>query len=88
VSSGSIAPVGVENDDNFLPGTDEVEYKVALAGSSGPYRVVVEALYQSVGPSHTAAMDAGHSAEEATFLNLFQENNAPVVMARQELLVR
>ena len=88
INPASIASVGTADDNNFRPGSDEVEYQIATGSAAGPYRVVLEALYQSIKPSHVASMDAQHSAEEATFMGLYQNNRSPAVMARQEILVR
>ncbi len=88
IETASIAPVGTDGDEDFVPGSDGVEYEISVGEAAGPYRVTVEALYQSVKPSHAAAMDSGHSAEEANFLRLFATNRAPATMARAEILVR
>jgi cytochrome c554/c'-like protein len=88
ISAASIAPAGIGSDEDFLPGSDGVEYEIVVGEGAGPYRVTVEALYQSVKPGHAAAMNGGHSAEEANFLRLFASNRAPATMARAEILVR
>ena len=64
-------------------------YRVSTAGKRGPFRVIVEALYQSVMPAHVAAMDeSGNTADEAKFIDLFAGNSAPAVMARAETVAR
>ena len=88
VAANSIAPAGVEGDSDFLPGSDRVHYRIAAAASApAPLRLTVEALYQSVKPSHAAAMEAGRSREEAVFLELYPRHRSPAVVSRQELVV-
>ena len=87
VDPAGIAPVGVEGDSDFLPGSDRVRYRIAAPGAALPLRLTVEALYQSIKPSHTGGMEASRSQEEAVFLKLFPRHQAPAVVSRQEVLV-
>jgi hypothetical protein len=67
MSPGSTDPdiqvVGIGTDANFIGGSDRVTYSVNTAGHTGPYKVSVELLYQSVPPRHVTALDpyAGNS---------------------------
>ena len=89
IEPASIAPVGTDGDPDFRPGSHEVTYRVNTAGRKGPFRVIVEALYQSVMPGHVAAMDEeGKTADEASFIDLFAKNSAPATMARAEAVAR
>ncbi len=58
VKPEAIQPAGVEADENFRPGSDEVRYLIRTSGD-GPFTVLIEALYQTIKPGHTAGMDAG-----------------------------
>ncbi len=89
IDPASIAPVGTDGDPGFQPGSHTVTYRVNTTGKRGPFRVIVEALYQSVMPGHVAAMDEeGKTADEASFIDLFAKNSAPATMARAEAVVR
>ncbi len=79
-----IAPVGVEEDEDFEPGSDTVVYLAEADPSRGPFRISVEALYQSVKPSHAAALNPDRSEDEKKFLSLFSRHNAPAVIGRRE----
>ena len=83
----TFAPVGVDGDADFLPGSDTVRYEIDLPSDDGPLIVTVRAYFQSVKPTHLAGMDAGRSTEEATFLGLYPRHNAPTVMREQILVV-
>jgi len=58
-----IRVVGIGTDANFIGGSDKVTYSVNTTGRSGPFKVSVELLYQSVPPRHVTALDpyAGNS---------------------------
>src|SRR5690606_30084798 len=68
IDSADIAPVGVEGDDDFRPGSDGVRYRIAAGDAAGPFRVVARVWFQSVKPGHLSGMRASRSAEEARFL--------------------
>lgn len=80
-----IAAIGVEGDADFLPGSDTVLYLAEADPSRGPFRVVIEALYQSVKPSHAAAFDRERAADEKRFLDLFSRHNAPALITKREI---
>ena len=73
----SIAPAGVKGDARFLPGSHDVTYSMPAPADRAPFRIQVEALYQSIKPAHAAGLDA-------EFANLLR-HGSPVVMARREL---
>jgi len=58
-----IQVVGIGTDANFIGGSDRVTYNLNTAGHTGPFKVSVELLYQSVPPRHVTALDpyAGNS---------------------------
>lgn len=87
VKREAIQPVGVENDDNFEPGSDKVLYSIRTVGE-GPFTILIEALYQTIRPGHTAGMDPGRTMEEWRFLDVFSRHNAPVRMAERTLVVK
>ncbi len=82
----SILPVGVEDED-FRAGADQVLYEAPLGDSAGPWRVTLEALYQSVKPSHAAQLDGAKSEEERRFLAELSAAVRPLVIARAEATV-
>jgi hypothetical protein len=86
IHSSELSPAGTGGDADFRPGSDTVEYSFAAPNSKGPYRILVEVLYQSIKPSHVSGMDAGRSADEKTFLDLYARHRSPVTMARRELI--
>lgn len=87
IDANSIRPVGVDEDEDFLPGSDVVRYFIPASGEK-PFTVEVEALYQTVKPGHTAGMNPANSLEEERFLDVFARHRAPVRMAKQELRVQ
>ncbi|MDX1981611.1 MAG: hypothetical protein SFV51_15185 [Bryobacteraceae bacterium] len=87
VDQQGLAPVGVEADSDFLPGSDGIRYEIATGAAPGPYRMSVEVLYQSIKPSHLAGMSSSRSVEEAEFLNLYPRHTAPALMSRREMVV-
>ena len=77
----ALAPVGVRSDPDFRPGADTVVYAIPVNPSAGPWRVEVEALFQSVKPAHTQVFDGRRSQEERAFLGvLSRERRAPSVV--------
>jgi hypothetical protein len=83
----SIAPVGVGDDPDFRAGSDTVTYKLDTGRSRGPWTLKVEALYQSIKPSHAAVLDAARSTEERVFLEIFNSRRAPIVAETRVLVV-
>jgi hypothetical protein len=53
--ASTVGPVGVGGDDDFLPGSDGVHYRVPLS-TSAPLSITVELLYQSIPPAVIDAM--------------------------------
>jgi len=87
IDSSGIAPVGVDGDPDFLPGSDKIRYQINLGTAAPPFCLTVEALFQSVKPSHLGGMEAARSREEDTFLDLYPRHKSPVVVSRQEVMV-
>jgi hypothetical protein len=83
IASAAIAPAGVDGDADFLPGSDTVRFRIPAPAGGAPFRIVVEALFQSVKPAHLRGLEAARSAEEEAFLKLYPRQSAPVVAARQ-----
>ena len=88
IDPASFAPVGVDSDANFLPGSDTVRYRISVDSDDEPFQVTVRAYFQSVKPSHLAGMDAERSTEEATFLELYPRHSAPTLMREQVMVVK
>jgi cytochrome c554/c'-like protein len=82
IDASSIAPVGVADDPGFEPGGHTVVFLVPASTAT----VVVEALYQTIKPTHAAAA-GGASPHQQKFADLFERHSAPVVLARQELAI-
>jgi len=80
----TIAPAGTAGDPGFEPGAHQVVYDAGLDGSKGPYRASVEALYQSIKPSHARALRGNSSDDVAAFLGLYSRYNEPVVIGQVE----
>jgi hypothetical protein len=75
-------------DENFVGGSDQVQYLIDLEGASGPFVVIVELLYQSV--SFSFMQDLGIDRTELVdrFNNLYLETDkTPVVIAMAEKVI-
>lgn len=48
----AIQPSGVDGDPDFVPGADTVDYEIGIEGHRAPFRIAVEARFESVKPSH------------------------------------
>jgi hypothetical protein len=71
VTDPDIQVVGIGTDANFIGGSDKVTYSVNTAGRSGPFKVSVELLYQSVPPRHVTALDPYATSQVASFKGLY-----------------
>jgi hypothetical protein len=87
IDANLLRPVGTDGDEDFLPGSDTVNYRVRVPLDAGAIRVEVEALYQSIKPADTSEMIAERSEEERRFLGLLEKHNAPAVMASREIII-
>lgn len=63
--------VGIGTDLNFIGGSDRVTYNVDTTGFTGPFRLTVELLYQSVPPRHVAALDPYVTSQIASFKGMY-----------------
>jgi mono/diheme cytochrome c family protein len=75
-------------DGNFTSGRDIVRYRIDPAGTSGPYTVEVQLLYQSI--SYRWAMDLReYDTEQAQLFSEYYDAspNLPVVIASQAVVV-
>jgi hypothetical protein len=86
IHARDIAPVGVDGDADFLPGSDLITYFTPAAGN-GHYSITVEAFYQSVKPSHAAAMRPYNSPEEALFTQWAAISGAAFRVAESKLTI-
>lgn len=79
-----VAPVGVDGDADFAPGSDTVTY---LVGDPPPGAIVrVELLYQSLSPAIVDAIDVSRTPAGTRFVDLARANPlTPIVLARAEL---
>jgi hypothetical protein len=51
ISGSWIQPAGTDGDPDFTPGADKVEYRIHVGDHRPPFRVSVEACYQSIRPA-------------------------------------
>jgi len=79
-----VAAVGVDEDADFVPGSDTVTYVV---GDPPPGSIVrVELLFQSLSPAIVDAIDASRTAAGTRFVDLARANPlTPIAIARAEL---
>jgi hypothetical protein len=69
-------------DENFLGGTDRIQYIVTLPEGSGPYTVTIELLYQSIGYRWAQDLREYSGSEIDRFLRYYDAiPNTPVVVA-------
>jgi hypothetical protein len=87
VTAAALRPVGVENDPDFGPGSDQVLYEIDVSGHSGPFRVGVEVYYQSIKPTHLRGMIPDRSVEESRFLAIWGKHNSPGLVGAREVVV-
>lgn len=66
-------PVGVNNDDNFQSGCDEVSYRVPLVGIRGRVSVEVTLLYQSVPPEAVVRLLGAGAPFAKSFTELYRQ---------------
>lgn len=81
-SAKTTAPVGTDNDGDFVGGSDQLRFELPSSGASGALQVEVALLYQPIGARFVAEL-AGHPTREVTlFLGyLSQLAPAPEVLA-------
>lgn len=79
-----IAPVGASGDADFLAGADTVTYQLPRAVASAAHRVKAELLYQSIKPSHLAALRKAATGEDASDLARLQGALGVEVIASAE----
>jgi len=86
---GDIAVYGLAaEDENFVGGSDQVQYLIDLEGASGPYTVIVELLYQSVSSSFMQDLGAGRTEIVDRFNNYYLEaDKTPVVITTAEKII-
>jgi hypothetical protein len=84
MTAAAVGPAGVADRD-FLPGADRVVYEMKIAGE--PARVIVEALYQSIGPDHAAAAVSRDNDDARRFKGLQAKYGGAVVASRVEAAV-
>lgn len=77
-----VGPAGVD-DAGFRPGVHRVRYDIPSARTAT--RLVLEACYQSIAPSHAASLDAVQHSDIARFQRLYGGGQRPEVIARVEL---
>jgi hypothetical protein len=82
VRPAMIRPVGVADDPDFGPGSDTVRYTFPVAAATPPFRIAVQACFQSIRPE-----DVGTLQGAASFVNASAKHRGPVIVEETELLV-
>ena len=77
----AVAPVGVDGDPDFAPGSDGVDYALPRAAT----RVEVELLYQSIPPETLESYAASDGPEAARFLAIASTPPLPQLLASSSL---
>ncbi|MFO1063822.1 MAG: multiheme c-type cytochrome [Pirellulales bacterium] len=78
-------PIGTAGDDDFLAGTDTVDYKLPLP--SGRYKIEVRLLFQSLSSRYVAELLEVNTPEVKSFEDLYKKSHlAPEVIARESIL--
>jgi hypothetical protein len=76
------------DDDDFRAAEDTVSYRIDLSGSSGPFTVTVELLYQSIGYRWADNLRGQDAAEIKRFVDAYDAlDNLPVVVAESSISV-
>jgi len=65
---GDLAPVGVDGDADFQPGSDQVSVELTGLGGTGPYTVDAALVYQPVSPRYVAELSLVDTPEVTAFL--------------------
>ncbi len=77
------APVGTEEDGNFVPGGDRVRFEIALGDRRGPLTIEASLLYQPLGARWAAELLRWPTPEVAAFGTLYERaDRTPEVLAR------
>ena len=77
-------PIGIENDANFLAGTDTIDYELSLP--SGRYKIDVRLLFQSLSSRYVAELLEVDTPEVKSFATFYRKANlAPEVIATDTL---
>jgi hypothetical protein len=71
ITDPDIRVVGIGADANFIGGSDKVTYVVNTTNFTGPFKVSVELLYQSVPPRHVAALDPYPTSQVTSFKGMY-----------------
>ncbi len=75
-------PIGIENDADFLAGTDTIDYSLSLP--TGRYKVEVRLLFQSLSSRYVAELLKVDTPEVKSFESFYKKANvAPEVIANQ-----
>lgn len=78
-------PIGIAGDDDFLAGTDTVDYELPLP--SGRYKIEVRLLFQSLSSRYVAELLQVDTPEVKSFAGLYKKANpAPEIIATQSIL--
>ena len=89
-ASGDIAVYGLAAaDENFIGGSDQVVYKIALAGAKGKLNITVELLYQTLSYPFVADLATTDTELVNRFIGMYDPaDNVPVVLDWAQISVR
>lgn len=75
-------------DEDFLGGEDRVQYEVELGDAQGPFAVIVDLLYQSLGYRWVQNLRRNEAPEITRFLGYYEAvPNLPVIVASTTIVV-
>jgi hypothetical protein len=70
------------DDEDFIGGTDRVQYEIDLGDAPGPYTITAELLYQAIGFRWAQNLGLHDAPEPARFLRYYEQvPNQPVEVA-------
>lgn len=76
------------DDDDFVGGSDEIEYRINVAEAEGPFTVTARLLYQSVAYPFVESLQETDTPLVQRFLDYYDEaDKTPIVMATAEQTV-
>ena len=76
-------PIGIGSDANFVGGQDEVSFKLSAPSASGPYKIEVSLLYQTLGNRFAEELFQVQTPEVAAFKSYWSKaSRVPVIVAQ------
>lgn len=80
-ASPDIASYGnAADDENFIGGSDQIRYEIALGEASGPFSITAELRYQSIAYRWAQNLRQHDTFEAERFLRYYEDMPSPVVL--------